>query len=67
MNKYCCDQKLLYLSCFDNGSKGRDGYCAYNLYVCDLCGKIYKENVGSKPHVLIIESDSTIRIEGIKK
>ncbi len=41
VNLQCCSQDTKFVCCWDNPEKGY----AYNLYQCELCGTLHKENV----------------------
>ncbi len=40
-----CEIEMTFISCYDNPNTG----FAYNLYVCNHCGMIMKDNVWNDP------------------
>lgn len=58
----CCETKAELVGIFDTGSSFEEDY-AYNLYICNKCGSIIKENVWSNPGCLKIKLDNTVMFE----
>ena len=58
----CCDQKMSSVDCYDSPNKG----VAFNLFLCNGCGAIYKQNVWNGECVLIDADNKVIFMEQVK-
>lgn len=52
----CCKEELSYKGCFDNGTR-----YAYNLYMCRVCGKLFKWDVWDNPGLIVIDINCEVK------
>jgi hypothetical protein len=58
MKKCKCDEKMKFTFCWDDAQQH-----AYNLYVCDRCGRICKSDVWDYSGSRWINLDGTVEFE----
>jgi len=53
----CCNNKPKFIECFDNPNTG----FAWNLYLCEECGSLFKEDVWENKGIIKITPDNKIK------
>lgn len=52
----CCDEEPKFISCYDNPSTDY----AYNLFMCDNCGSLFKEDVWKNKGIIKISFNNEV-------